>query len=60
LIEKYGIRPEIITAAGKSMYFPIAPNTTEAGKARNRRIEFIISPDLSELYKIIDNNHNTK
>lgn len=60
LIEKFGIRPEIITAAGKSMYFPIAPNTTETGKARNRRIEFIISPNLSELYKIIDKNQNAK
>jgi len=60
LIEKYGIRPEMITAAGKSMYFPVAPNTTEAGRARNRRIEFIISPDLSELYKIIDKNQISK
>lgn len=60
LIEKYGVRPEAITAAGRSMFYPVAPNTTETGKAKNRRIEFIITPNLQELYKLIDNKQTTK
>ncbi len=52
LINQYNIRPERITAAGRSMFFPVAPNTTVKGRAKNRRIEVILSPDLEQLYKI--------
>jgi chemotaxis protein MotB len=54
LTQYYHIRPERLTAAGRSMYYPIAPNTTAAGRAKNRRIEFIMTPNLEELYKIAD------
>jgi chemotaxis protein MotB len=50
-----GIKPERVTAAGRSRFVPIAPNTTPAGKAKNRRTEIILSPKLDELYKIINN-----
>jgi outer membrane protein OmpA-like peptidoglycan-associated protein len=35
-----GIRGSRITAVGKGMRDPIAPNTTPEGRAKNRRIEF--------------------
>ncbi len=54
LIDKYDIRPERITAAGRSMFYPVAPNTTVEGRAKNRRIEVILTPNLEELYKIAD------
>jgi chemotaxis protein MotB len=43
--------PSHIMAAGRSEFHPVDP----ANKAKNRRIEVIISPNLSELYDIISN-----
>ncbi len=43
------IKPQILSAAGRSEYMPIG-----ADKAKNRRIEIILQPDLGELYKIIE------
>ena len=54
LIDKYGINPERIEIAGKAEFDPIAPNLTERGRMLNRRTEIIITPDLSELYKILN------
>jgi len=45
------INPMILTAAGRSEYHPI----DEFDKAKNRRIEVIIAPNLDELFKIISN-----
>lgn len=41
--------PKQVMAAGRSEFHPIDPND----KAKNRRIEIIISPDLSELFDLI-------
>lgn len=40
-----------ITAAGRSEYLPVDPND----KAKNRRIEIILIPNLDELFDIISN-----
>ncbi len=45
LVDKYEIRPERLSASGRSMYYPVAPNTTAEGRARNRRIEIILTPN---------------
>ncbi|MBN2891166.1 MAG: OmpA family protein [Bacteroidales bacterium] len=60
LTDKYGIRPERISAAGRSMYYPIAPNTTVDGRAKNRRIEIILTPNLEELYKLVEGENNAQ
>jgi outer membrane protein OmpA-like peptidoglycan-associated protein len=39
-----GIRGDHITAIGKGEAGPVAPNTTESGRQRNRRVEIIITP----------------
>lgn len=44
------IKPAILSASGRSEYHPIDAND----KAKNRRIEIILQPNLDELYKIID------
>jgi chemotaxis protein MotB len=43
------MNPTQLMAAGRSEYHPVDPSN----KAKNRRIEIIISPDLSELYDLI-------
>lgn len=43
------MNPAQLMAAGRSEYHPVDP----ADKAKNRRIEIIISPNLNELFEII-------
>jgi chemotaxis protein MotB len=54
LTESYYVNPARLTAAGRSKYSPVAENNTEAGRARNRRIEIIFNPDMSRLWDMID------
>jgi chemotaxis protein MotB len=49
-----GVDPHRVTAAGRAFYDPVAPNTTEADKALNRRTEIIISPRLEELMDLLN------
>ncbi|MGM0565230.1 MAG: OmpA family protein [Bacteroidota bacterium] len=51
------VNPSQLTAAGRGEYLPVASNETAKGKARNRRTEIILTPDLSELYDIIDSDN---
>ena len=41
-IKKYNISPDRLIARGYGDTQPIAPNTTEEGRAKNRRVEFRI------------------
>ena len=41
--------PHLLTAAGRSEYFPVDPND----KSKNRRIEIIIAPNLKALFDLI-------
>lgn len=43
-----------ITASGKGQFHPIKTNETEEGRAGNRRTEVILSPDMKELYKLLE------
>ena len=43
-----------ITAAGKGSFHPVSGNETAEGRAANRRTEVILSPDLKELFKILE------
>jgi chemotaxis protein MotB len=42
LIVKFGLRPDLISAAGYAEYRPAASNDTEEGRARNRRVDIIV------------------
>lgn len=44
LIEKGGINPKILSAVGYADNMPVASNDTEEGRAKNRRIEIVLSP----------------
>jgi chemotaxis protein MotB len=43
-----------IVASGRGEFYPIRTNDTDAGRAANRRTEIIISPNLTELFKLLD------
>ncbi len=44
-----GMSPENLSAASFAEYAPVTSNSTAASKARNRRIEIVLLPDLGEL-----------
>jgi chemotaxis protein MotB len=46
LQENGGIDPHLLSATGYSEYMPVAPNDTEEGKHKNRRIEIVLLPQL--------------
>ncbi len=54
LRENKSINPENLTAAGRGEYAPIASNETTEGKAKNRRIEVILTPKLDEISKLLN------
>lgn len=54
LKENPAINPENLTAAGRGEYAPIATNDTAEGKAKNRRIEVILTPKLDEISKLLN------
>ncbi|GAA4233491.1 OmpA family protein [Postechiella marina] len=56
LRENTKIQAENLTAAGRGEFAPIASNETAAGKAKNRRIEVILTPKLDELSKLLNDN----
>jgi chemotaxis protein MotB len=49
-----GFDPKRITASGRGKFHPVKTNDTATGRAGNRRTEVILSPDLKELYKLLD------
>ncbi len=53
LLTKNDVAPSRITAAGRGEFAPIASNDTAAGKARNRRTDIILSPQLDEIMNIL-------
>lgn len=54
LLDAADIDPTRITAAGRGEFFPVDPANTPEARRKNRRTEIILSPDLSELYQILD------
>lgn len=49
MTDNSSVNPKILSAGGRSEYHPVDP----IDKAKNRRIEVIISPNLDELFQII-------
>jgi chemotaxis protein MotB len=56
ILTKAGVSPNQVTASGRGEFSPLAVNDTPSNKQKNRRTEIIITPDLGELFKILESN----
>ena len=54
LSENKKINKQNLTAAGRGEFSPLASNTTAEGKAKNRRIEIILTPRLDEIAEMLN------
>lgn len=54
LLENGLVFPENLTAAGRSEFLPVGPNSTLEGRTANRRIEIILSPNLNEISVLLN------
>jgi chemotaxis protein MotB len=54
LSDEYGVDAKRVIASGRGEYFPVDDNTTSEGRARNRRTEIILSPNLNELFRLLE------
>lgn len=54
LSENKGVKKENLTAAGRGEFAPLMSNDTPEGKAKNRRIEIILTPKLDEIAKMLN------
>ena len=51
ILEKHGISRDIIEAKGYGGTKPIGDNTTDEGRAKNRRVEIIVQPKVSYILR---------
>ena len=54
LLKNNSIKAENLTAAGRGQHQPLATNKTAAGKAKNRRIEVILTPKLDKIAALLE------
>lgn len=54
LSENKAINKKNLTAAGRGEFSPLATNETAEGKAKNRRIEIILTPKLDEIAEMLN------
>ena len=50
IMKQPGVDPSVLTASGRGEYHPVDPQN----KAKNRRIEVILAPNLDALFDILD------
>ena len=47
-----GVAPQTLSAGGYGPYVPLHANDNDQNRTRNRRVEFLLLPDLSELLQL--------
>jgi chemotaxis protein MotB len=54
LLEGSKINAKRLTASGRSEYLPVDERNTPEARQKNRRTEIVLTPDLTELYQLIN------
>ena len=54
LTKNPSLNPLQLTAAGRAEFVPITSNETKQGRSSNRRIEMILSPNLDDLFDLLE------
>lgn len=54
LQKEYGLNPAKMAAAGRAEYLPVADNSTNEGRAANRRTRIVILPQLDQFFKLLE------
>ncbi len=54
ILENKSIDPKRLTTAGRSQFLPVDAAKTAEARQKNRRTEIILSPNLEELYKLVE------
>jgi len=60
LQDNFGVNPSRLTAGGRGEYNPIADNSTEKGRERNRRTQIIITPKLDQFMDLLEKDPTKK
>ncbi|MEJ8756366.1 OmpA family protein [Pontibacter sp. H259] len=53
MLTNKGLAPDRITPAGRAYFQPADTGRTATAKAKNRRTEIVLIPDLTEVYKVL-------
>ncbi|MDL2243089.1 OmpA family protein, partial [Bacteroidales bacterium OttesenSCG-928-K03] len=54
LLENKNISPKRLTATGHGEYLPITNNSTSESRAKNRRTEIVLEPNLQKLFELLE------
>ena len=54
-LQKNDVLPSRIIASGRGEFMPIDTSDSKSGRATNRRTEIILSPNMEEIFNIIEN-----
>jgi chemotaxis protein MotB len=56
LLQNGDINPTRLSASGRSEYLPLDENNTPEARAKNRRTEIILTPNLDQLFQLLQDN----
>ncbi len=54
ILTEAGVSPDNITASGRGEFYPLTSNDDKEGRQKNRRTEIILTPELDELFQILE------
>lgn len=55
LLDNSTINPQRLTASGRGEHLPISAEKTASARQKNRRTEIILTPNLDEIFEILEN-----
>ena len=50
----FDVKPERMTASGRSYYIPLYDNDSPSNRAKNRRTRIVVLPKLDQFYDLIE------